>query len=383
MLTLYSSFEDGLRRELVTRLANMLHGSLCFTGGGKSKNTNNESNSSAEFQKHLEAAIAQMQGFRRSFEYIQDYVNIYALRLWQEEFSRLISYTVERECNAFLRYPIQEWQSAYQSASIPIPHLLMSTPSSDTQSDNFMGRLVRELLRLIAHRKTIYVRKASTWYDQRTQSVILSPQLIKRLILAVGPHGLVGMNRICMYMLTDTIRTIFDGLQRLLRDQSKRGFAETLIDLIQNLGTAETIPPAFERLYESVTARLSRHEGVVALMELVLLVGHIQLLRRQIKVTLAMASKSGATRLSLMLVSMEQTLMDMVDVERHDWDGTLLGDLDALWESFGLSDVMQRLAHLPDDALPSMIKHLSLMLFTVLLSQHSTVTAHYGMSIVK
>ena len=44
-----------------------------------------------------------MDGFRRSFEYIQDYVNIYGLKIWQEEMSRIINYNVEQECNSFLR----------------------------------------------------------------------------------------------------------------------------------------------------------------------------------------------------------------------------------------------------------------------------------------
>ena len=87
-----------------------------------------------------------MSGFRRSFEYIQDYVNIYGLKIWQEEVgvcgvcvcvcvvcgvcgvcvcggegndsgcmilcfllssisqvSRIINYNVEQECNSFLR----------------------------------------------------------------------------------------------------------------------------------------------------------------------------------------------------------------------------------------------------------------------------------------
>ena len=44
-----------------------------------------------------------MDGFRRSFEYIQDYVNIYGLKIWQEEVSRIINYNVEQECNSFLR----------------------------------------------------------------------------------------------------------------------------------------------------------------------------------------------------------------------------------------------------------------------------------------
>ena len=44
-----------------------------------------------------------MDGFRRSFEYVQDYINIYGLKIWQEEVSRIINYNVEQECNSFLR----------------------------------------------------------------------------------------------------------------------------------------------------------------------------------------------------------------------------------------------------------------------------------------
>lgn len=51
----------------------------------------------------LDALGEQMDGFRRSFEYIQDYVNIYGLKIWQEEVSRIINYNVEQECNSFLR----------------------------------------------------------------------------------------------------------------------------------------------------------------------------------------------------------------------------------------------------------------------------------------
>lgn len=46
---------------------------------------------------------ATMDGFHRSFEYIQDYVSIYGLKIWQEEVSRIINYNVEQECNNFLR----------------------------------------------------------------------------------------------------------------------------------------------------------------------------------------------------------------------------------------------------------------------------------------
>jgi len=88
--------------------------------------------------------------FIRSFDSkidIQDYVNIYALKIWQEELSRIINYNVERvgaflilwvfvcfetiiylffssyfqECNSFLKTKVFAWESPYQSVAIPIP----------------------------------------------------------------------------------------------------------------------------------------------------------------------------------------------------------------------------------------------------------------------
>lgn len=84
-----------------------------------------------------------MDGFRRSFEYIQDYINIYGLKIWQEEISRIINYNVEQECNSFLREQVLDWQSIYQSTTIPIPKF----PRVD-ESVNFIGRLAREILRI-------------------------------------------------------------------------------------------------------------------------------------------------------------------------------------------------------------------------------------------
>ena len=47
-----------------------------------------------------------MDAFKRSFEYIQDYVNIQGLKIWQEELSRIVNYNVEQECNSFLRVKV-------------------------------------------------------------------------------------------------------------------------------------------------------------------------------------------------------------------------------------------------------------------------------------
>jgi WASH complex subunit strumpellin len=57
----------------------------------------------AELRPRLKDLGNRMDAFKRSFEYIQDYVNIYGLKIWQEEVSRIINYNVEQECNSFLR----------------------------------------------------------------------------------------------------------------------------------------------------------------------------------------------------------------------------------------------------------------------------------------
>jgi WASH complex subunit strumpellin len=126
--------EDGIRRELVNQAANALHNGLVFNPRSKI----------SELVPKLKSLAQVMDGFRRSFEYIQDYVCIYGLKMCQEEVSRIVNYNVEQECNAFMRQKVLDWQSVYQSKSIPIPKFIPLDP----YSVNFIGRLARELLRV-------------------------------------------------------------------------------------------------------------------------------------------------------------------------------------------------------------------------------------------
>lgn len=52
---------------------------------------------------------------------IQDYIRMQGLKIWQEEFMRIINFNVEQECNKFLQNGIDDSHSIYQSREIPIP----------------------------------------------------------------------------------------------------------------------------------------------------------------------------------------------------------------------------------------------------------------------
>jgi hypothetical protein len=53
--------------------------------------------------------------------YVQDYIGIYGLRMWQEEFSRVVAFNTEQEANKFARVRVLPDASVHQSRAIPIP----------------------------------------------------------------------------------------------------------------------------------------------------------------------------------------------------------------------------------------------------------------------
>ena len=85
--------EDGVRKELVKKIAQIFHLGLVFDPKSKTN----------ELNKRLEYVGQQMAGFRTSFIYIQDYINMFGLKIWQEEMSRIVNFNVEQECNKLMK----------------------------------------------------------------------------------------------------------------------------------------------------------------------------------------------------------------------------------------------------------------------------------------
>lgn len=68
--------EDGIRQELVKNLTEALHSGLIF---------NQKVKTSADLVDKLNDLTKIIDGYKRSFEYVQDYINIYGFKIWQEE----------------------------------------------------------------------------------------------------------------------------------------------------------------------------------------------------------------------------------------------------------------------------------------------------------
>ncbi|CAG2161735.1 unnamed protein product [Oppiella nova] len=326
--------EDGIRRELVIQTANALHRGLVFNSKSKT----------SELVTKLKALAQVMDGFRRSFEYIQDYVCIYGLKMWQQEVSRIVNYNVEQECNAFMRHKVLDWQSIYQSKSIPIPKFLPMDP----YSVNFIGRLARELLRMTDPKTTIYVHEMSTWFDNKTHVEVVDSKLFPLMMKSIGTAGINGLDRLISFMILTEIQSI---LQYLDRNFTKdKVWPQILLDINENLDAIDGKITAthFTRIFGPALTRASKPLPVV--FDALARIGQMQIIRCNIGHELNTSCKFQSRHLANALQTLNQAIIS--DLEHHcntsnksflKEDTPLLFELTNYLEWTGISDPLSKI----------------------------------------
>uniref|UniRef100_A0A5F8HFV4 WASH complex subunit 5 n=1 Tax=Monodelphis domestica TaxID=13616 RepID=A0A5F8HFV4_MONDO len=323
--------EDGIRKELVKRVALALHRGLIFNPRAKP----------SELMPKLKDMGATMDGFHRSFEYIQDYVNIYGLKIWQEEVSRIINYNVEQECNNFLRTKIQDWQSMYQSTHIPIPKF---TPVDE--SVTFIGRLCREILRITDPKTTCYIDQLNTWYDMKTHQEVTSSHLFSEIQTTLGTFGLNGLDRLLCFMIVKELQNFLGLFQKLvLRDKAVQ---DTLKALMSAISPLKGIVANANKTYFSAIAKTQKIW--TPYLEAIMKVGQMQVLRQQIANELNYSCRFDSKHLAAALENLNKAIL--ADIEAHyqdpslpypKEDNTLLYEITAYLEAAGIHNPLNKI----------------------------------------
>ncbi|MDP2434754.1 MAG: WASH complex subunit 5, partial [archaeon] len=294
--------EDGIRKQLVQSIASSMDRALIFDLPGDKKAASLTPTQRLErFDAQLRNVAVQLDGLKRSFQYIQDYVNIYGLKIWQEEFSRIISYNVEQECNSFLKKKIFSWQSSFQSDAIPIPEF----PSPDPKCINFIGRLANQLLLHTDGHQTIYLDAMSAWYS-RSGHELVGIRTFDLLQASVGVFGVSGLDRLFCFKIVRELQhfvrqvsyaleppqlkprrgelasasnsTVLKNYQRDLA--LAKQFVKELQNVHDSLTPVTTIPISIQKLYAGAIQRIA--PLVPLFLATVMSVGQMQILRRQI-----------------------------------------------------------------------------------------------------
>ncbi|EGC36216.1 hypothetical protein DICPUDRAFT_151370 [Dictyostelium purpureum] len=323
--------EDGIRKELVLQIAQAMDRTLVFN----SKNQKQD-----ELLQRLRELSNILDGFRRSFQYIQDYVNIQGLKIWQEEFSRIVNFYVEQECNSFLKKKIYDWQSSFQSVAIPIPRF--APPPGDNgpvQSVNMIGRLARELLNQTNCKNTLYLNQIG-WFDPNTGKELVGINTWSVLHQSVGIFGLTGLDKLFCFMMVKDLQ-VFVTQTRSLVEKSLKGFIKEFEDY---LIPTTSIPDNIQRY--QVALEKTKLLGPI-FSDVLTKIGQIQLIRRQISNQLNFHCKIDSNMLFCSLDIMNKSLLK--DIQSHfqrpdeknpypSDDNTLLSDLSQFLDTTGIND---------------------------------------------
>jgi WASH complex subunit strumpellin len=140
---------DGIRKELGKTLATMLHEGFIFE---------KKIDMSGEMMDKFKKLRDKIKGLKRSIEYIQDFLNIYGEKIWNEEIVRIFEFAVEKEAtNLVTKKYSTTLIEAQESYYIPIFNPV------DEFDFTFMGRVLRQILKTIE--KGFYLDHLSSWYD--------------------------------------------------------------------------------------------------------------------------------------------------------------------------------------------------------------------------
>ncbi|XP_067323390.1 WASH complex subunit 5 [Anolis sagrei] len=323
--------EDGIRKELVKRVALALHRGLMFNPKAKP----------SELMPRLKDMAATMDGFHRSFEYIQDYVNIYGLKIWQEEVSRIINYSVEQECNNFLRTKIQDWQSIYQSTHIPIPKF-----APVDESVTFIGRLCREILRITDPKVACYIDQLNTWYDMKTHQEVSSSRLFSEIQDTLGTFGLNGLDRLLCFMIVKELQNFLRMFQKTVMHD--KGVHEALKSLMKSVSPLKGIVANCVKVYSAAIAKTQKIWA--AYLDAIMKVGQMQILRRQIANELNYSCRFDSKHLAAALENLNTAIL--ADIEAHyqdpslpcpKEDNTLLYEITAYLEAAGIHNPLNKI----------------------------------------
>ncbi|CAO1331812.1 unnamed protein product [Diamesa serratosioi] len=300
--------EDGIRKELIRHVSVALNENLQFP---VSRTKNSKDLLVVENLIKLSKII---DGYRRSFEYIQDYLNINGLKIWQEEMLRLINFNVEQECNSFMRRKVQF--SRYQSDSIPIP-IHEALPGS--LSVTFIGRLGRELLKITDPKTTLYVDLLTAWFDIKSHQELINLKFTAKIHESIELYGLVGLDKLYSYMISNDLEIIHNLLlKKTLKEKQWLELFQKFKDDILTRKMSNKNTQKMENPMKSYSTYISKCGKLPNMLGYILGIGQKQVWRQHISHELITTSRFNCKNLSDSLKAFNDALIYELKCNEQD-----------------------------------------------------------------
>ncbi|RNF03089.1 WASH complex subunit strumpellin [Trypanosoma rangeli] len=341
--------EDGIRKELVRQITHMLHHSLLFD--------RNNPISASLFDNELAGLAQKLNGIRASFEYIQDYVNVHGLRIWLEEFSRIVNFNVEMECNTFMQKKLYPWKSQYQSDSIPIPYF---PRTKEKMAYSFLGRILQHLLMMTDPMRSVFLTAYGSWYERGSLQEIVGTRTFTSICNAIGSMGLGALDRLMCFVLAKDLQLALKFIRAAL-EPVEEVVAELSGELCPAAGTPENATHIYAKLVETVGGGSSGGH-FAELTKILVRVGRIQLMRTMLASELrAFCKLNSGSLFAALSTANEALLMDLRHHYHNPGSHPIPDDVIAVISPFldcvGISDALSKV-YVTSRPIPSLVFHL-------------------------
>ncbi|XP_043273140.1 WASH complex subunit 5 [Venturia canescens] len=320
--------EDGIRRELVQKVTLTLQNGLTF-----------DPKSKVPLATKLSTLTMVMEGYRKSFQYIQDYININSLKIWHEEITYIINSALEEECRESTWTPEKSWKFLLYEDKVD------SVMPTETNSGTFMGRLARELMRVTDPKTTVYIEHALAWYDLKTQSEILTHKVFSMILEAIGTPGLAGLDKLISHYVTVELNGLNNYMEKGVHDKTWTSMLDECRSFIQHPDYIKGTTNNPSRLY----AMISGHSNKIwpSMFESVMRIGHFQLFRNKIAYELNTVCKFEAKHMEAALRTLNAAVLSELrkkpsDVLINQEETDLLRELSVRLDWTGISDPLNK-----------------------------------------
>ena len=286
--------EEGIRKELLRLLAYVYHNMINFGPDDK-----------IDISSKLEELINKIKSLKKSFIYIQDYININGSKMWCEEMHKLINYYVEIEANKFLKkkIKIKEEEQELQRYLLAFISPLKNSPQSRT----FLGRLMNYVISLTNPKKSWFCPANYIWYDLSTKkNEIFGIRTINKIKEAIGIEGFQGFGKLLGYYNYQNILnmpiyynqiTSIPNINTLLKNISQE-FGNPFVIKFKNK----------EKDYKNLLYRIESFDNRISqeIFDRILKIGQIEFLRKLQNFSLSENSEVEAYILSSQIKSMNE-----------------------------------------------------------------------------
>ncbi|CAI2368941.1 unnamed protein product [Moneuplotes crassus] len=191
---------EGIRKELVNNVSRFLHSVFIFS----TKGDNNE------LQNKLSKLTAKFKDLKKSFEYIQDFLNIHAEQIWREEVSRIFRYSLDKEG---MNVITKKMEVNSLDMGILIPRY--PTPEND-KSPSFLGRMMNQLASILSPDKVLYLDQVSNFYSTETGRQVFGLRNVVALEKDLGIIYIQSLDQMLSYRIVNDVKVFIREYGRMI-----------------------------------------------------------------------------------------------------------------------------------------------------------------------